>query len=86
MLSMYTSKDQRDWDMFVPLISFAYNTAIQSTTNYSPLHLVYGREPIYLSGTSFIETETHVIDNVDLYGNVMKSEFDKCGMLAKDCN
>lgn len=45
MLSMYISSDHSNWDRVLPFITFAYNTAIQSTTGFSPFFLLYGREP-----------------------------------------
>lgn len=43
MLSMYVSTNQKDWDTFVPLVTFAYNTAPQETTKETPFFLIYGR-------------------------------------------
>ncbi|UYV79189.1 hypothetical protein LAZ67_17001439, partial [Cordylochernes scorpioides] len=44
MLSMYVDVDQKNWDSVLPFITFAYNTARQETTGFSPFFLVYGRE------------------------------------------
>lgn len=46
MLSMYTNEQQTDWDEYLSLVTFAYNTARQDTTQFSPFMLVYGREAI----------------------------------------
>ncbi|XP_077528333.1 uncharacterized protein LOC144139991 [Haemaphysalis longicornis] len=45
MLSMYVSSDHDDWDLVLPYVTYAYNTAIQATTGFSPFYLLYGREP-----------------------------------------
>lgn len=45
MLSMYISPDHRNWDTILPFVTFAYNTATQKTTGYSPFFLVFGRSP-----------------------------------------
>ncbi|KZS10102.1 Uncharacterized protein APZ42_025511 [Daphnia magna] len=47
MLSMYVSADHRDWDEALPYVCFAYNTARQESTGYSPFILLYGREPMF---------------------------------------
>ncbi|UYV72138.1 hypothetical protein LAZ67_9001944 [Cordylochernes scorpioides] len=44
MLSMYTGVEQKDWDQVLPYVTFAYNTAKQEATGYTPFFLVHGRE------------------------------------------
>ena len=36
MLSMYVSEDHKDWDVSLPFVCFAYNTARQESTGFSP--------------------------------------------------
>ena len=45
MLSAYIAIKPETWSNFLPLLAFAYNTAANATTGYSPFSLVYGREP-----------------------------------------
>ncbi len=45
MLSMYVTKKQNDWDLWLPFCLFAYNTAKQDSTQESPYFLLYGRDP-----------------------------------------
>jgi hypothetical protein len=47
MLSMYVNKYQSDWDQHLNVCQFAYRSAINSSTGYSPFLLLYGREPNY---------------------------------------
>ena len=44
MISMYLTDEQTDGDEPLPFICFAYNTARQESTGFSPFFLVYGRE------------------------------------------
>ncbi|XP_046686638.1 uncharacterized protein LOC124372302 [Homalodisca vitripennis] len=44
MLSNYVSTNQRDWDLYVSLTCFSYNTSVQETTRHTPFFLMYGRE------------------------------------------
>lgn len=44
-LSMYVSTDQKDWDVYLPSVLFAYRVSPQATTLDSPFYLLYGREP-----------------------------------------
>ncbi|XP_037518202.1 uncharacterized protein LOC119394979 [Rhipicephalus sanguineus] len=45
MLTMYIDSDHSNWDAILPFVTYAYNTATQSTTGFSPFFLLYGREP-----------------------------------------
>ncbi|UYV73167.1 K02A2.6-like, partial [Cordylochernes scorpioides] len=44
MLSMYTGVEQKDWDQVLPYVTFAYNTAKQEATGYTPFFLVHACE------------------------------------------
>lgn len=44
MLSMYVAIDHKDWDNILPYVTFAYNTAIQESTGFTPFRLLYGRD------------------------------------------
>ncbi|UYV78461.1 hypothetical protein LAZ67_16001479 [Cordylochernes scorpioides] len=44
MLSMYMDLDKKNWDEMLPFITFAYNTARQESTGFTPFFLVHGRE------------------------------------------
>lgn len=55
MISMYINADHTNWDTILPFVTFAYNTAAQRTTGYSPFFLVYGRQPTSLLDVSFFD-------------------------------
>ncbi|UYV69577.1 hypothetical protein LAZ67_6004008, partial [Cordylochernes scorpioides] len=44
MIAMYVSVEQKDWDVILPYVTFAYNTAKQDTTGFTPFKLIHGRE------------------------------------------
>ena len=44
-LSMFVSKNHKDWDVFVPAALFAFRTSPSESTGESPFYLLYGREP-----------------------------------------
>ena len=43
MLAQYVSKDEKDWDRWLPSVLFGYRTASHSSTGKSPFELLYGR-------------------------------------------
>jgi transposase InsO family protein len=43
MINMYIREDQRDWDTYLPFLTFAYHTATQESTGVSPFEAIYGR-------------------------------------------
>eukprot|EP00794_Sanderia_malayensis_P007614 gene7615-8455_t len=44
-LSMYTSSNQKDWDVYIPSLLFGYCVTPHASTGESPFYLFYGREP-----------------------------------------
>ena len=45
MASMFVASDQKDWDIYIPYLLFAYRTTVHSSTKETPFFLVYGRNP-----------------------------------------
>ena len=46
MLSKTIQQNQCDWDKHLPMVMFAYRTAIHETTGYTPFHVTFGRSPL----------------------------------------
>jgi hypothetical protein len=47
MLAMLSEKQPTHWDMKIPFALFAYRTAVQSTTQFTPHFMLYGYEAAY---------------------------------------
>ncbi len=45
ILAVYSNANQTNWDLYLPLVMFAYRTSQHATTLYSPFELVYNRKP-----------------------------------------
>ena len=45
MLSKTVDRTGRNWDECLPYVLFAYRTSVQESTQESPFHLLYGRDP-----------------------------------------
>ena len=43
MLKKFTSKNQKDWDEYLPFLLFAYREVPQESTGFSPFELLFGR-------------------------------------------
>ena len=43
MLKKFVSRNQKDWDEYLPYLLFAYCEVPQETTGFSPFELLYGR-------------------------------------------
>ncbi|XP_019643414.1 PREDICTED: histone acetyltransferase p300-like [Branchiostoma belcheri] len=60
ILRSYVASHQRDWDVHLPAVRFAYNTSCHATTKFSPFFLMHGREarlPVHLlTGIPFPDT------------------------------
>ena len=50
MMSSYVSQNQKDWDVYLPLLVLAYNSSLHDTTKCTPSKMMLGREfrlPMY---------------------------------------
>ena len=45
MLAAYSDSDQTNWDLYLPLVLYAYRTSEHSAINISPFEALYGRNP-----------------------------------------
>jgi len=73
MLSMYTDSKQTDWDKYLTMVIFAYNSSVQSTTKYSPFHLVYGRQAKFPNESIYQITNTMGIETPNEYAICMRN-------------
>ncbi|WP_208972711.1 hypothetical protein, partial [Escherichia coli] len=45
MVRAYVSKRQSNWEDYLPILEFAYNSAKHVSTGFSPFMLMYGFQP-----------------------------------------
>lgn len=50
VIVMHIASDIKDWDMYSPSATYAYNTCFSENTGDTPFFLTYGSEPVKLSG------------------------------------
>ena len=95
-LSMYVSKNQKDWDEFIPLILFAHRTSVLDGIGDSPFYVLYGREPRlpidvkYLPpaaddlSTSVLDCRKRVVEKVELPQNLARENLQRAQQKMKD--
>lgn len=72
-LAILTSRKQRDWDLHLPLVLWAYRTAVQESTKCTPAALLFGRElrtPVDLVFGPPPEPEVEGEAGMDYYGQL----------------
>ena len=88
---MYVSKNQKDWDTFIPAALFAFRTSPSETTRESPFYLLYGREPRLPPidpASSIAEHRSRIVKQIELGQRIahentqrarqkMKAQYDK---------
>lgn len=75
-LSMFVSSHQRDWDVHLHAVLFAYRVSPSEVTGESPFYMLYGREPLLPMDTALLppremsssvaEHRARVVENIEL--------------------
>ncbi|GBM30716.1 Transposon Ty3-I Gag-Pol polyprotein [Araneus ventricosus] len=81
MLSMYTDVEQKNWDTVLPFVTFAYNSAKQNSTGFSPFFLIYGRN--ITTPLDVILPHNNDQDHDDSYVQQLITRFEEARQLAK---
>ena len=93
---MYVSKNQKDWDEFIPLILFAHRTSVLDAIGDSPFYVLSGREPRLLIDVKYLppaadELSTSVLDyrksaveRVELAQNLARENLQRAQQKMKD--
>ena len=61
MLRAYVSKRQSNWEDYLPILEFAYNSAKHVTTGFSPFMLMYGFQPRSLVTLGLANEKIHQV-------------------------
>lgn len=73
ILSNYVSTNGHNWDRFLRLAAFAYNTSVHSSTGDSPFFLIYGRDPqLPLDGDLSVSNPSY-LDELDYRDQLLLS-------------
>ena len=75
MVKKYVNEAQTDWDIYLPTITYAYNSSEHETTKATPFEVVFGKTPPTLIDR-FHATEGLVKDR-SVWGEAIRSAHDK---------
>lgn len=64
MLPMYIDVQHKTWREVLPYVTFAYNTATQETTRFTPFRLLYDRD-VQTMLDAMLPCDIDNIDNLD---------------------
>ena len=84
MLSSYCNESQTDWDVFLPIVLFAYRVSMQQTTGESPFRLLYGRDPRIPSDIENFTARSDFIDNVQEAWKEAQKNIERSANTSKD--
>lgn len=73
MLSMYVDLNHKTWDEILPYATFAYNTAVQETTRFTPFELVFGR-PVTTTLDAMLPVDNGMITGTEIDDIKQKAE------------
>lgn len=65
MLMAFCEGNKDNWDEFLGLLEFAYNSSVHSATRQTPFFLNYGREPLRPVDLEILEGSNRKIDSVE---------------------
>ena len=84
MLAKMVNEDQRNWDLYISSCCLAYNTAVHSSTDFTPSFLEFGRE--LRLPNDLVESSQIPDDQVNHaeYASRLKSRLNKSFEVAKE--
>ena len=86
MLRQYEATDQKDWDLYLDLVLFAYRTSNHSSTGFTPFQLGYGREAMLPTHLLTHDQEPATHDGETGYVEELRHQLKKIYDAARDTN
>ena len=86
MLSSYTGRTQRDWDLYINPCLFAYRNSVHESTGETPFYLMYLRRnnmPIDLNFQDFTTKYMDTADYQSLMQERLQSVWKQAGLKIK---
>ncbi|MCO5604993.1 hypothetical protein L7F22_059168 [Adiantum nelumboides] len=76
LLKSYVSERQSDWEKYLPLVEYAYNNTVHSTTGLAPSEIIYGKPmlpPILMTKDKIFAADEFVRDLDTAYVQVKRA-------------
>ena len=76
LLKCYVSDQRTNWEKYLPLVEFAYNNTVHSTTGKAPFEIIYGKTllpPILRTKDNIFAADEYVRDLDTAYGQVKQA-------------
>ena len=84
MLASYCNENQTNWDIYLPIVLFAYRTSIQKTTKESPFRLLYGRDPRLPADVDKWSPNAYFLESIDQAWKEAKSNIEKAASYSEE--
>lgn len=94
ILSMFVSKNQKDWDVFIPAALFAFRTSPSESTGETPFYLLHGREarlPMEISllppgdpSSSIAEHRRRIVMNIEIAQQIARDNIARTQQKMKE--
>ena len=79
LLSMALGNEEHYWDLFLPVLLFAYTTSYHETTGTTPFELMFGRDP-RLPEDVLYSIPVPASGSADQYSKILKERFQRSYM------
>ena len=84
MLAKTVAGDKRDWDKRLPFVLFSYRTTPQESTQETPFHLLYGRDPVLPTELVLQPPTERSVVQLDSYVGEVKENLQSAWALAQN--
>ena len=83
IISIYAELNQQNWDELLPLVLFAYRTAVQESATLSPFEILYNRTPRLPNDLDLVKIESKEVKEFDKNWKLAKEKVREAGEKSK---
>ena len=83
IISIYADLNQQNWDELLPIVLFAYRTALQESATLSPFEILYNRIPRLPNDLDLLKIENPVVKEFDKNWRLARERVRRAGEKSK---